>query len=185
MSGSDQFCHRPSRCYHKCSITSTPLMNKPYLVTAAFGLVLLAACKPISNSPESAAQPAPGTQAPPAAEITAQPERKSRKATPERIAEIVASGQKGFWASVTEVCPKERPIPTTMLTWNVTDSGAKFVVLHIIDPKKNTDRPFAGRHGPVGERETGHWLRPGLIFKLRSMDDGKELGSVTIGEKAC
>lgn len=159
-------------------------MNKTSLTGTVLCLAFLAACKPISNSPEAGpAQAQPATQALPA-EAAAQAKPRA-KASPERIAQIVASGQKGLWASVTEVCPRERPIPTTTLTWNVADTGSKDVLLHIVDANRNMDRPFGGKQGPVGERETGHWLRPGMVFKLMSADGGKELGSVAITAKSC
>jgi len=157
-------------------------MNKPSILVAALGLVLMAGCKPISNSGQP--QSAPSTAATSATPARQRPAR----VTPARIAEIVASGRKGFWASVSEVCPKDRPLSDTMLTWNVTDSGVKRVVVYIVDPKRDVDgkgRNLGGPLGPVGERQTGHWLRPGQIFKLRSRDDDRELGSITIGEKAC
>jgi len=102
-------------------------------------------------------------------------------ATPARVAEIESSGRTGFWSSVTEFCPGTSR--STILTWNVSASGAKNVIVYVVDKKLNQERHF-GRGGPVGERQTGPWLRPGLTFKLRNADGGAELGSITIAKGA-
>lgn len=166
-------------------------MNKSLILVAAFGLASISACKPISTPDQS--QSAPSATAANAANAAnaASPAPARKRApvvTPERIAEITASGRKGFWSNVSEVCPSDRPLSDATLTWNVTDSGVKRVVVYLIDPKRDSDgkgRHLGGPLGPVGERTTGHWLRPGMIFKLRSRDDDKELGSIIIGEKPC
>lgn len=100
-------------------------------------------------------------------------------APPARIAEIESSGRTGFWSSVTEFCPGKTS-RSTILTWNVSASGAKNVVVYVVDKQRNEERHF-GRGGPIGERQTGPWLSPaGIQFKLRNADGGAELGDVVI-----
>lgn len=145
--------------------------------------VILAACaeqaQPVNNQatesrPASAAETAkaaPAAQAP-------------KPTSPERIAEIEATGKTGVWASVTEVCPSDvKAGVRTTLTWNVKESGAERVILYVVD-QNGSERNFA-QGKAVGERETGPWLRPGLTFKVRNYETKDELGSVVIGEKSC
>jgi hypothetical protein len=54
---------------------------------------------------------------------------------------------------------------------------------HVVD-KNGQERNF-GQGGPIGLKETGPWLRPGITFKIRAADSKQELGSVVIGEKQC
>lgn len=154
---------------------------KPNIIALIGCLSLLGACsKPepapatdvkASTTPAQAATPAPQGRAP-------------KVATAERIQEIEASGQTGLWASVTEVCPKDVKLGLrTTLTWNVKDQGAEGVVIYGIDIKKVERR--LGKGGPVGEVETGPWLRPGVSFNIRDVKSDTMLGSVEIGEKAC
>ena len=91
-----------------------------------------------------------------------------------------------MWADPSEVCSrpgKAGARPQGILTWNVKASGSQKVVVYVVG-KDGAEKNF-GRGGPIGERQTGPWLRPGTIFKLRDMQTNQELGSMTIGEKAC
>ena len=107
-----------------------------------------------------------------------------RRITPEEIAQIDASGKTGLWSDVTDVCPKDAKAGVrTTLTWNVKASGAERVVVYVVD-KNGQERNF-GQGGPIGLKETGPWLHPGIIFKIRAADSKQELGSVVIGEKQC
>jgi hypothetical protein len=72
----------------------------------------------------------------------------------------------------------------TLLRWDVTDSGAQRVVLTVQNPKRGEEKRF-GRGGPVGSKQTGPWLRPGLIFRLRDQATNAELGSVIINGVPC
>lgn len=149
---------------------------KPSYLFLSGCLVVLGACskpEPVPTPDARSASPAP------------KPPAQARKAiTPERIQEIEASGQSGLWSSVTEVCAKDVNLGLrTMLTWNVKDRGTEKVVVYAVD-NKNVERHF-GQGGPVDERETGPWLRPGVSFKIRDHNSGVELGSVVIGEKPC
>ena len=143
-------------------------------------LFFLGAC----SKPEPAAAPeATSSTAPAATETPAAQPQAPKVVTAERIQEIEASGLTGLRSSVTEVCAKEvnQGLRTT-LTWNVKDRNAEKVVVYVVD--KNGERHF-GQGGPVGEKETGPWLRPGISFKIRDSSTKDELGSVVIGEKSC
>lgn len=165
-------------------------MTKTSVLAAALSLVVLTACQPEKPQPDTVKLLSTTVTAPPKPQPTDPTSAKPQPAGPateERIAEIVASGKTGFWSDVTEVCPKDRPVPSATLTWNVTGSGVEGVVVYVVDPKIDTDdvgRLF-NQSGPVGERRTGPWLKPGLMFKLRSKGDDTELGSITIGERPC
>ena len=73
---------------------------------------------------------------------------------------------------------------TTTLRWDVSDSGAERVVLYALSPKQEKEKAF-GRGGPVGSKQTGPWVRPGMIFRLRDLATGAELASVTIEGTTC
>ena len=149
------------------------------IACVAIAVISLAACKPkpaegqASDTPAKAAATSPTLATAPAPTTAKQPVF----AAPARIAEIKASGQTGFWASTTEFCPGKHERSTT-LTWNVTDSGASKVVVFVVN-KAGKEQHF-GRGGPIGERQTGPWLKPGLSFRLRNADGGAELGSIQI-----
>lgn len=149
-------------------------MQKPLLVAAIlFSVFALSSCK--QKVAEAPANAAPANSASlPKANDAAPAKALPRFASPARIAEIKSSGQTGFWSSPAEYCPGKR---VAILTWNVEASGAQKVVVYVVD-KDGKERHF-GRGGPVGERQTGPWLKPGLTFKLRNADGGAELGSIT------
>jgi hypothetical protein len=71
-----------------------------------------------------------------------------------------------------------------MLQWDVTSTGAKNVVLTVQSPKSASEKRF-GRGGPVGSKQTGPWLRPGLVFRVRNQDGNAQLASVTIQGVPC
>ena len=136
------------------------------------GCLSFAAC---SQSEQPTAAGTSGAPAPPAVTTA------SRQSLEERLAAIEASGRIGLWASVSDVCRQEigKGLRTT-LSWNVK-GHADHVVLFVIDPKHG-EQHF-GQGGAVGERETGPWLQPGLVFLIRAADTGEELGRVRIVEK--
>lgn len=112
------------------------------------------------------------------------PTASSKPTSPERIAEIESTGKTGLWATSPEVCMKEVGKGLrTMLVWNVKDQGASRVVVYVIS-NAGEEHHF-GQGGPVGEKESGPWLRPGLVFMIRDYDSKEALGSVTIMEKPC
>lgn len=152
-------------------------MRKTLLFALSLAIVL-AGCKQKLGE-ESAngqpAQPAAGATPDSAKASTAEQAKLPRFAPPARIAEIKASGRTGFWATPAEFCPGRR---VGVLTWNVEASGAKKVLVYVVG--KDGKEGHFGRGGPIGERQTGPWLRAGLTFKLRNADGGAELGSITI-----
>lgn len=152
-----------------------------HLYIALFAAAALTACKGKDPSP-----PSPGTtEATPAAvtrPATDVAPKKPKVTSPERISEIEASGQTGLWSSVAAVC-KGAKGDRTVLTWNVSSSGAERVVVYVID-KNGEERNF-GQGGPIGEKETGPWVRAGTTFKIRAKDSKEELGNVLIAEKPC
>lgn len=107
------------------------------------------------------------------------PKPQPGQITPERVAEIKASGRTGFWSQITEVCP--RTWEETTLTWNISNEPVNRFVVYVVD-KDGTEHHF-GQGGAVGEKRTGPWLKPGLQFKLRSAGDKREVGVVEIGLK--
>ena len=151
-------------------------MRKPLAVALAISIALVGCKQKVAetDTPASPATPAT-TETPAAANATGEPAKLPRFATAARIAEIKASGRTGFWIDTPEFCPGHR---VGVLSWNVESSGAQKVVVYAVgkDGKENN----FGRGGPVGERQTGPWLKPGLTFKLRNAEGGAELGTVTI-----
>lgn len=104
--------------------------------------------------------------------------------TAERIKQIQASGRTGLWSSTTEVCRKEAvPGLRTVLTWNLAKTAVTRVIVSAVD-NKGVERTFY-QGEPVGERETGPWLWPGVTFKIRDYDSQSMLSSIVIGEKPC
>lgn len=147
----------------------------------AIAVISLAACKPKMSEEQASTAATPASTAPAAAASTIPAGPLPRFAPPARIAEIKASGQTGFWSNPSQFCPGKR---TAVLTWNVEATGAQKVILYVIG-KDGSERNF-GRGGPVGERQSGPWLKPGTTFKLRNADGGAELGSITFARgKAC
>lgn len=81
------------------------------------------------------------------------------------------------------VCERRKDL-TAVLRWNVSDSGASRVVLTVFDPRQGKEKRF-GRGGPSGTKQTGPWLRPGLVFRVRNQADNVELGKVAIEGQTC
>jgi hypothetical protein len=152
------------------------------LIPLALLALALAGCSQQGGNASSDTAPGAATSTAPAGETAAPAAKPKLRATPQDIARIEASGKTGFWADTTEACSKGRPLATT-LHWNVKASGAQKVVLFVVD-KKNGERHF-GSGGPIGERDTGPWLRPDLEFHLRDAASKAELGTITIGKKDC
>ena len=67
-----------------------------------------------------------------------------------------------------------------VIGWNVEAEGVERVAVYLAGA--NGERLFA-QGSPVGEKATGNWLRPGMVFKARAKDDGRELGSLEIAER--
>ena len=73
---------------------------------------------------------------------------------------------------------------STQLRWDVTGSGARDVVVTVQNPKTGEEKRF-GHGKPVGVKQSGPWLRPGLVFRVRDNANGRELASATIKGIAC
>ena len=93
---------------------------------------------------------------------------------------LLRSGKTGLWSDVTEACPTGRPQAAT-LTWNVKAQHDGRVVVYLLD-KNEQPRNF-GQSGPVGSKQTGPWLRPGMVFRVRTQEDKRDLAELVIGEK--
>jgi hypothetical protein len=158
-------------------------MKPALLILPAILFLGLAACDrqdaPASSAATMHAEPTPTDIA--GADGVRQP---SRQASPEEIAEIEASGRTGLWSDINEVCMADaRKGIRATLFWNVKDSGAERVIVFAVD-RTGKEKNF-GQGGPVGRKQTGPWLRPGVSFKIRAADTRQELGTVLIGEKPC
>lgn len=156
------------------------MMRKTLILLAFFAFATTACKDKVEGAPtEPAATPAVAGPAV-ADEPAPAPERRPRRITPDRIAEIEASGRTGFWSSVTEVCPGSRE--RAILTWNVQDPADDKYVVYVVG-KDGSERNF-GQGGPIGEKATGPWLRPGATFRLRTGGDKQEVAKVEIAAKA-
>lgn len=162
--------------------TTHPVKIAIHFVLAS-ALTLVGCSGQEQPAPQQQSQATPAPQAAPAP-APAPAAQLPKPTSPERIAEIEASGKSGVWATVTDVCRQEiKSGVRTTLVWNVKDAGAERVILYVVDPN-GAERNF-GQGPSVGERETGPWLRPGLTFRVRNYDTKDELGTVVIGEKSC
>jgi hypothetical protein len=85
--------------------------------------------------------------------------------------------------AVVRICDVNKGVTTT-LRWDVSESGAERVVLYALSPKQEKEKPF-GRGGPVGSKQTGPWVRPGMVFRLRDLTTSNELAAVTIEGATC
>ncbi len=156
-------------------------MNKPSVIALSLSLCFaLYGC-----GQQEQPVPAAKTDAPAAKGEPAQAQRKAQRnhrLDANDIQQIKDSGKTGLWSDPAEVCgtgPRQRGT----LTWNVAASGAGKVIVYIVD-RNGKERNF-GQGGAIGRRQTGPWLRPGTVFKIRNTDGKSELASVTIGKKDC
>lgn len=133
--------------------------------------LLIAGCDRSAGNRQVADSPsAPAAQQPtplPEAQADLGPVPKGLSAVPDNV----------------RLCDVKRGL-TTLVRWDVTDSGAEKVVLSVLNPKKGEEKRF-GQGGPVGSKQSGPWVRPGLVFKVRDRSTNAELGSVTISGTSC
>jgi len=156
----------------------------------ALSALLLGACDRGAAPPDNAAVPAPATATAAPATTTA-PAAIPGPATPkpagptaEELAAIEATGKTGLWADVSEVCAKDvKTGIATMVSWNVQTETDGRVIVSLVDTA-GKERDF-GNGGPIGHKQTGPWLRPGLKFRLRTKDGDKQLAELVIAEKKC
>lgn len=152
-------------------------MSKPFLAVS-LSLLVLAGCQRSPEPANDAASPASEAPAP----VVAEPAKpKPKVLTAEEIAAIEASGRTGLWSDVTDACAKGKP-QSANLTWNVKAQHDGRVVVYLID--KNGEPRNFGQSGPVGSKQTGNWLRPGMIFRVRTQETKQDLAELTIGERA-
>lgn len=131
-------------------------------IFAAVLLTLLAAgCDRNANAPQ-ANQAAPG-----AAPSTAPGPKAPLTASPDTV----------------KLCEISRHLSTT-LRWDVTPSGVDKVIITVTNPKNGVEKRF-GHGGATGTKQSGPWLRPGVIFKVRNQATNAELASQTIKGVAC
>jgi hypothetical protein len=162
-------------------LKSFRMKNPAILFVLAAGLMTLGACSR-QEQPATAETPAAAPAPEPAAPAPAAKPQPPKPTSPERIAEIEASGKTGLWATVTDVCRKDvKSGVRTTLAWNVKGQAER-VILYVVDAKHG--ETHFGQGGPVGERESGPWLQPGLTFRIRNFDTKEDVGSVVIGERA-
>jgi len=160
-------------------------MRKPtfavFLTSVLGASLLLAGCGDRQAPADAAQAPAAdaGGAAAPADDAGSEAAAPARKLTRERIAEIRESGRTGLWSDVAELCAGEHA--RAMIGWNVDASGVDAVAVYLVG-KTGNEKLFA-QGGPVGEKATGAWLRPGMAFKARAKDDARELASLEIAGK--
>ncbi len=156
----------------------TTMRNRLFLLILA--AIALSAC----SKQEAASAPAQAPVAETAAAPAKASQAQSTPTSPERIKQIEASGQTGLWSDVTDVCPGDvKNGLRTTLSWNVLASGATRVTVYVVG--NNGREQHFGQGGPIGEKETGPWLKPGISFKIKDYNTGQDLGSIVIGEKSC
>src|SRR4029077_1562755 len=68
------------------------------------------------------------------------------------------------------------------LSWDARSSGEQDVALFVFLP--DGERLFA-HGGAQGSQDTGPWVQPNTVFKLKSRDGSRELASLTVGSKDC
>ena len=80
------------------------------------------------------------------------------------------------------VCDVHTGVRTT-LHWHLADTGVQVVNMFVVD-ENGVEQPFS-QQGPEGELESGPWLRPGLIFRLRNDSDSSQLAELVIEGQDC
>jgi hypothetical protein len=125
----------------------------------------------------TAAQPAQATVAPADAKAGTDAKTARGPASASRVAEIKASGKTGIWSDPAETCITDHA--RGMIIWNVAEPDVDRVTVFL---SGKTDKVFA-QGGATGEKQTGPWLRPGLVFKLRSTEGARDLGMTTVAAR--
>jgi hypothetical protein len=77
---------------------------------------------------------------------------------------------------------KSGSLPTAIVAWR--SGGIGKVRLTVFDPRSGAEKPF-GRGGSTGQKSTGPWLKPGLVFRLRDASSNTELAAATIKAIPC
>jgi hypothetical protein len=71
---------------------------------------------------------------------------------------------------------------TVRLAWDTRPSGEQDVAIFV--RQGNEEKLFA-HGGPEGSQETGPWVRPNMVFTLRSRDGSRKLASLVVGFESC
>lgn len=71
----------------------------------------------------------------------------------------------------------------TRLHWHLADQGVDVVNFYVVD-EAGIEQPFA-QQGVDGEMDSGAWLRPGLIFRIKDDRTGQLLGEIVISGVDC
>ena len=106
-------------------------------------------------------------------------------AVPEMVASISSSSIRWVLTSVSwppRFSRGTRAARSTPLAWNVSDSGASRVVVYVVN-EEGVERNF-GTGGPIGEKATGPWLRPGITFRLRDRQTKELIDELVIPRAA-
>lgn len=72
--------------------------------------------------------------------------------------------------------------PKGIVLWQ--SGGIKKVRLTVTGPRGGAEKPF-GKGGSTGQKSTGPWLMPGLVFRLRDASSNTELASTAIKAIPC
>lgn len=155
-----------------------PPMKKALLLAAAIAATLAACNQSPAPGPSQGTSDAAASGAPDTGPADAAPAEDAKA----RVARIEASGKTGLWAEPAGVCAQGSK-DGVLVAWNVRDTGATQVEVTLVT-KEGDERTF-GKGGPVGAKESGRWVRPGRVFKIRDAADGQELGSLTIADAGC
>lgn len=142
---------------------------------ALLAATLLAATLVACNREAPAPATQPGTEAavstdaaaPAIGEVPAQPE---------------AADRTGIWAEPAGVCSRGDK-DGVLIGWNVRGTGVDKVQVDVAT-SEGREKSFA-KGGASGSKQTGRWVRPGHVFKLRNQATGEELGVVTVSETPC
>ena len=73
---------------------------------------------------------------------------------------------------------------TSVVKWNVTRPGVKFIKVLVSDAKNPEQKTLASM-SPVGEASTGNWVAEGVKFELVDGDTGAELATHTVAALPC
>lgn len=78
-------------------------------------------------------------------------------------------------------CKNASP-PRAIVAWR--SGGIGKVRLTVSNPRSGAEKPF-GMGGSTGQKQTGPWLKPGLVFRLRDASSNAELAAMTIKAIPC
>ncbi len=112
----------------------------------------------------------------------AAPARRPGKLTAAQLEQVAASGKTGLWSETPEVCTSRKLRKPFFVVWNVQPSGARNVVLYLV---QRAGERRVTRGGAVGGQRLGRWVRPGTTLLLRDADKKTELGKLVVGGKHC